>query len=207
MADGTIRPSRRSSKGARAITAGALVFAIGGVLLIAQLFDQQRGGVPGAEQPAERMEPSFFTGNIGASGSSISEASHAVRDDGVVIVTGEGYGGIEFITNDPRITGKLSMLKNEADYREGALADSPTSEVGTIRSGLFRIVNDDDAWEGPVTNLQLQNLERELDEGWLTGERDDEGLMAYVVIENLGAIRGHITPDGPPPVPTEMPTP
>ena len=45
----------------KAITAGALVFAIGGVLLVAQPFDQQ-SAVPGAE--TEAIAPTWVTGTV-----------------------------------------------------------------------------------------------------------------------------------------------
>ena len=46
----------------KAITAGALVFALGGVLLIAQPFDQQGGSVPGAATDADIVPPVEVTG-------------------------------------------------------------------------------------------------------------------------------------------------
>ena len=51
---------------AKAITAGAFVFAIGGVLLIAQPFGQQQGSVPGAESGDAEAAASAtsFTGTI-----------------------------------------------------------------------------------------------------------------------------------------------
>ena len=49
---------------AKAITAGALVFAIGGVLLIAQPFDQQGGSVPGAATDTEVVPATWVTGDV-----------------------------------------------------------------------------------------------------------------------------------------------
>lgn len=46
----------------KAITAGALVFAIGGALLIAQPFGQPDGSVPGAATDAEAAAPVEVTG-------------------------------------------------------------------------------------------------------------------------------------------------
>jgi hypothetical protein len=51
---------------AKAITAGALVFALGGVLLIAQPFDQQGGGVPGAATDTEFIPPVVVNGWVGS---------------------------------------------------------------------------------------------------------------------------------------------
>ena len=47
----------------KAITAGALVFALGGVMLIAQPFGQQ-GSVPGAETDTEAEAPAWVTGTL-----------------------------------------------------------------------------------------------------------------------------------------------
>jgi len=58
------RRTRSMFSPAKAITAGALVFAIGGVLLIAQPFDQQGGSVPGAATDIERAAPVEFTGRF-----------------------------------------------------------------------------------------------------------------------------------------------
>jgi hypothetical protein len=45
----------------KAITAGALIFAIGGAFLIAQPFGQQGGSVPGAVTDTEAMRPALVT--------------------------------------------------------------------------------------------------------------------------------------------------
>ena len=131
----------------KAITAGALVFGIGGVMLIAQPFGQQ-SSVPGAEVPAEGMEPAFFTGTLGGGWTPIGQGTVETRADGVIVTSGEGFANIEFTTNDPRMTGRLSMMKTEEDYREGVLDDSPTGEIGAMRMGWFRIDNEDGSWSG-----------------------------------------------------------
>ena len=55
----------------KAITASALIFALGGVLLIAQPFDQE-GSVPGAEQATDYPDPvyvtAYYTGGGGNDG-------------------------------------------------------------------------------------------------------------------------------------------
>ena len=69
----------------------------------------------------------------------------------------------------------------------------------------MRIVNDDGSWEGAFTNLQIDNLGFEESAGWLTGADAYEGLTAYVVwVFEDGMFRGHITAEGPPPMP-ELP--
>ena len=61
----------------KAITAGALVFAIGGVMLIAQPFDQQVGSVPGAATDDPALAPSFYSGTLGDDWIDQRRARHA----------------------------------------------------------------------------------------------------------------------------------
>jgi hypothetical protein len=84
---------------AKAITAGALVFAIGGVLLIAQPFDQQGEHVPGAATDAEPTPPVEVIGQM------------------------RFVGGVEkWTTDDPRLTGHATW-----DPAEGFPNDPPPS--------------------------------------------------------------------------------
>ena len=191
---------------AKAITAGALVFAIGGVMLIAQPFDQQVGSVPGAATADPAMAPSFFSGVIGDEWITNAEPVTMRRDDGVVDGTGESYT-FPWEANDPRISGTATIVTNETDYRVGAATLAPTGDTGTVRAGLISIVNEDGSWEGPFTNLQVENLGLASTSGWLTGTDAYEGLSAYVVWSFPGenTFYGHITAEGPPPVPETLP--
>jgi hypothetical protein len=190
---------------AKAITAGALVFALGGVLLVAQPFDQQ-GNVPGAATDDPALAPSFFSGAIAGEWTTNSEPVVERRDDGVLAGTGESYT-FPWEANDPRISGTATISTNETDYREGASTLAPTGDVGTIRTGLIRIVNDEGSWEGEVQNLQLENVGFASASGWLTGANAYEGLRAYVVwsFPGDGTFHGHITAEGPPPAPESPP--
>jgi hypothetical protein len=74
------------------MTAGALVFGIGGVLLIAQPFGQQSPGVPGATTNDPAMAPSSFSGAIsGGDWTTNSVGVGERREDGVLVGTGESY--------------------------------------------------------------------------------------------------------------------
>ena len=190
---------------AKAITAGALVFAIGGVMLIAQPFDQQ-GSVPGAATADPAMAPSFFSGTIGDDWITNAEPVTERRDDGVVDGTGESYT-FPWEANDPRISGTATIVTNETDYRVGATPLVATGDVGTVRTGLISIVNDDGSWEGLFTNLQVENLGLASTSGWLTGTDAYEGLSAYVVWSFPGenTFYGHITAEGPPSAPEVLP--
>jgi hypothetical protein len=189
----------------KAITAGALIFAIGGVLLVAQPFDRQVSSVPGAATDDPAMAPSFFSGAVGDDWTENAMPVVERREDGVVDGTGESYT-FPWDANDPRITGSATIITNETDYREGTTTLAPTGDVGTIRTGLLRIVNDDGSWEGEFENLQVENLGFASASGWLTGTDAYEGLSAYVVwlFPGDNTFAGHITAEGPPPVP-ELP--
>jgi hypothetical protein len=84
----------------KAITAGALVFAIGGAFLIAQPFDQPGGSVPGAATDAEAARTVEVTGQV--------------RFSGI-------YESVEtWVTNDPRLTGTGKWVPTEGHRMERA---------------------------------------------------------------------------------------
>jgi hypothetical protein len=71
----------------KAVTAGALVFALGGMLLIAQPFDQQEAGIPGAQPP----ELSGVTVTV----------TQQCED--------VGHAGCDWTASDPRLTGIVAV--------------------------------------------------------------------------------------------------
>ena len=90
----------------------------------------------------------------------------------------------------------------------GAISDSATGVTGVIGSSIVRVVNDDGAWEGTLDSITMEDEGTDQVSGWLVGEGAYEGLMAYVVIDYntpCCQLSGHITPEGPPPVPDELP--
>ena len=189
----------------KVITAGAIIFAIGGVMVIAQPFEQQ-GSVPGAATDDLAMAPSFFSGTLGDEWIVNAEPVTMRRVDGVVDGTGESYT-FPWQANDPRIAGTATIVTNETDYRVGATSLAPTGDVGTVRTFSVRIVNDEGSWEGPLQDLQVENLDSASASGWLTGTDAYEGLSAYVVWSFPGenTFYGHITAEGPPPAPEALP--
>jgi hypothetical protein len=80
----------------RAMIIGALVFALGGVFLIAGPFDRQGGSVPGAATDVEATAPppSEMTGAWGGS-------TATVLPDGRVLLTGWGAEGVSADLYDP----------------------------------------------------------------------------------------------------------
>jgi len=190
----------------KTIVAAALVFGLGGVLLVAQPFERP-SGMPGAATDDPAMAPSFFSGTTNDWNTIAAPVSER-HDDGVVDGTG-GADTFTWIANDPRIAGTATMVMNETDYRDAATALAPTGEIGVIRAAVLRIVNDGGSWEGPLTWLELADPELVSISGLLTGTDAYEGLSAYVVWSyGTGPGRdlwGHITPEGPPPVPDSLP--
>jgi hypothetical protein len=188
---------------AKVIAVGTLAVAIGSVALITQPFDRQ-GVTPGAATDDPAMAPSFFAGTPDdwVQNAGVTER----RANGVIDGTGENYT-LSWDADDPRISGIATMISNDTDYREGATGMAPTGHRGTIRTLLIRIANDDGSWEGPLQLLAIDNPESSSAAGWLTGSGAYEGLTAYLVWPEIlsgSGFHGHITAEGPPPVP-ELP--
>jgi hypothetical protein len=96
---------------AKAITAGALVFAIGGVMLVAQPF-QQPDIAPGAE--TEAAAPTWVTGSMQHVDGSCSETGSSASDG----VSRHSYQcTFAWTASDPRLTGDASNLWTEDAYR------------------------------------------------------------------------------------------
>ena len=160
-----------------------------------------------AAQSEDPMAPSFFSGDGGLDAVMLAGGTSETRSDGVVVETGGGFSA-RWATNDPRIDGLMTNSGSTMDYREGGLGDSPTGLTGAISSSLVRVVNDDGAWEGTLDFLTMQEVGTSQGSGWLVGEGAYEGLKAYVVIDYNSPccqMSGHITPEGPPPVPETLP--
>ena len=186
----------------KAIIAGAIVAALGGVMLISQPFEQ-RGSVPGAATDDPVRAPSFFSGSVEMDTN--TEPIMERRDDGVVVGTGESHT-VSWDSNDPRISGTGTYTLNKADYGEGATTLADTGDVGTILTGLLHIANDEGSWEGVLQHLYIPNDDWSNAAGWLSGTGAYEGLSAYVVWWDMtDGIHGHITAEGPPPAPDRDP--
>ena len=159
-------------------------------------------GVAGQDEPADPMAPSFFAGTVSDDWTYVTEGTQEPRPDGVVHYDGYVFS-FPWESDEPRISGTATQVTNGTDYRDGATTLAPTGLDGVVRTAFMRIVNDDGAWEGPLWNLQIDDLDYfEVTAGWLTGTGSYEGLSAYVVWDvSNGAFRGHITAEGPPSTP------
>lgn len=121
-----------------AITAGALVVAIGGAFLIAQPFGQQGGSVPGAATDAEALRPALITGTM---------VHHNPSWE---------TGRVE--ASDPRLTGDVTLDGTLESIPDPIVPDVEGVDVGEFARfgaelfwGSLRIENDAGTWEGRFT--------------------------------------------------------
>jgi hypothetical protein len=161
---------------AKAITAGALVFAIGGAFLIAQPFQQQTS-VPGAEgETTEPVPPAIVTGAQLGVGEPVQEPVDTVVG-GVTQGRGSVIAGDQFEADDPRLTGSFSQTVN-GDLR--MIGDAAVILI----SPSMRIENDEGAWSGQCDLLVIADGEPDPFACLFSGEGAYDGLSAYLVFEN-----------------------
>lgn len=159
-----------------AITAGALAVALGGVLLVAQPFEQ-RGSAPAAE--GEPVAPTWVTGTISyaplCTGPD-SEQDGAVRHDWNVVCSPQGWR-----SENPRFTGEVSARWNEDVFQtdEGILS---------VSTGAYYLRNDDGGWACSTSSLvKGSGLFSEAltgDTVRCAGEGGYEGLSALLVAQD-----------------------
>jgi len=179
----------------KAITAGAVVFALGGAFLIGQSFDQQ-SSMPGAESEPEVAAPVEFTAKWAFGPDVRSEAMEAV---GSVVTTRGGAWRPRVITqaSDPRLQGTLSIAANSNQYA--------ATGGGEVWNYAFRIENEEGAWQQmPTINLDTGDGDLNTTTGVLVGEGGYAGLIA--VFDNLSEnstwdLHGYIIDGELPPAP------
>jgi hypothetical protein len=155
----------------KAITAGALVFAIGGVLLISQPFDQQGGSLPGAATDADidPMAPALTSGSMTIADDEPESWEETVQD-GIQREQWVDVATVEM--SDPRLTGMLTLeyTKQRFDHDDTDLA-----------WGIVRLENDTGDWEGKmVQTSDLATGGHEVAYYELVGSGAYEGLSAIV---------------------------
>ena len=180
---------------AKAITAGALVFALGGVLLIAQPFEQQGGRVPGAATDAERAEPVEFTGSWGFGG---AEVRAATVDGSDPTRYRDGVDNLRIIepASDPSFVGDVTVAYNYDEYR--------STGARQVTSRAFSVENDVGTWRG-VPHFSLTDptgAETGATQVFI-GERGYEGLYAVAELTTTPRqgvdVHGFIFEGEPPP--------
>ncbi len=155
----------------KAITAGAIMFAIGGVLLIAQPFNQQ-SSVPGAATDvSETVRPALITGTVV---SSDRLSGGTTRGEGIGILT-EGYTSTAvWEASDERLSGEVTYAGNWLTYA----VPNMTAEAGT-----FVLVNEGGRWVGQTTALTNESGIDDSDTIMFIGEDGYEGQTARVIID------------------------
>ena len=123
----------------KAIAASALAFAIGGTLLIAQPFDQQGSGVPGAEGDTVSVAATWVTGTVSlaafCSAPTASTSEAGVQPE----LLSSQCGPQRWSTSDPRLTGTATEIWNDAMYEvDGATV--------SVRAGIYDVQNESGGW-------------------------------------------------------------
>ena len=120
----------------KAIVTGALVFATGGALLIAQSFDPDSSHTPGADGDTVSMDTAWVTGTLlHAAGCTMPERT---TDDGIVHERGYRCESQIWETDDPRLNGRATPSWNADVYRLGP-------DVSVL-NGIWEVVTDDGGW-------------------------------------------------------------
>jgi hypothetical protein len=192
---------------AKAITAAALVFGIGSVLLIAQPFDPQGGTTPGAATDVVPQPPAEFSGQvvcgppIGVGGNG-SETKVDIVEEGLVLTRYRGGTWRQTIeVSDPRLEGDIYQRWESDGY---AVPDGETGP--TVAAMRWRIENDEGAWQGGQSELVLSDGTQLQSLTTLTGEAAYEGLTALMSVVGFeegctADIRGVIVEGVPAPEP------
>ena len=115
----------------KAITAGALVFALGGVLLIAQPFGQQGsvpGGAPGAVTESPSPSPEVPVSVSGKVTEETNRSFPTPRSEGGIWYVDDAWWTITWEASDPRLSGEGTWSANWHEVENG---------TGTIGANTF----------------------------------------------------------------------
>jgi hypothetical protein len=164
----------------KALIAGAVVFGIGGVMLIAQPLDQQGAFVPGAAAPVPPVE---VTGS-GTGGPCPNEGTVAEGES--VRSTRDGYCNPFWNMSDPRLNGTVTWAANEDEF----LLDDNGLNVSVVG---VSIVNEEGAWRMlPEVRFETPDVVPGAVPAQfvLVGEGAYEGLYAVLASTDLGSTNG-----------------
>jgi len=170
---------------AKAITAGALVFATVGAFLIAQPF-QQPSVAPGAEADeatTQPVPPTIVRGGMVDWGEGNYEAETQTEMDGYQQRRGLRFDGARFEMDDPRLTGDVSY-ENVSNWYWQTVEESG----GALFATNWLIENEEGSWSSSCTSLQIMDPmpEPHVSNCLYTGAGAYEGLSAYLVMELFG---------------------
>jgi len=174
---------------AKAIIGGVVVFAIGGVMLIAQPYGQQAEVAPGAES-AEFVEPVKFTAVITPG----PWVSYETCEDigGMRQCQGEAWTPDITEVSDPRLDGEMTDSANTNKWPGQPMLATET----------FRITNENGAWQGSFPSVyDSYSVSSGAQSVVLVGEGDYEGLYAWMDVTDWSAITGVVFSYPPPEAP------
>jgi hypothetical protein len=176
----------------KAIAAGALVFAIGGALLIAQPFGQQAENAPAAEV-GDYAEPVKFTLVLTPGAPTVSPTCEVIR--GMTACRGMVSPVMISEVSDPRLAGSMTAVENRNQWPL-----QPWWVTITLR-----ISNDDGAWQGSFIGTS-EGSQKGRASVVLDGEDAYEGLYALMDMSDLSAVNGVIFAAPPPEAPVLPPS-
>jgi len=185
----------------KAITAGAIVFAIGGAFLIAQPFDQQGSGVPGAESGVAAA-PAWVTATVQFSQN--CDFGDTATEDGVTQERGMNCQGQTWTSDDPRLDGTSNAASNADSFDvdgQGYSLVTSAIEVFTDEGG-WQCTNADRVVSPADTLHQTSRFDG--DRFSCVGTGGYEGLSAILVAEWPGfnnTVEGLIFSGEMPPMP------
>ena len=174
---------------AKAITSAALVFGIGGVLLIAQPFGQRAEVAPGAES-ADFVEPVKFTAVL-TPGPEVQKPT-CERIGGMTQCLGQAWTPYITEVSDPRLDGVMTLTANMNQW--------PLQPMLAMET--YRITNEDGAWQGSFPSVYESFSDTAGAQSVvLVGEGDYEGLYAWMDVTDWSAINGVVFSYPPPEAP------
>lgn len=121
----------------KAVTAGAIVFAIGGAFLIAQPFDQQGSGVPGAASGVAAA-PAWVTATVQFSQN--CDFGDTATEDGVTQERGMNCQGQTWTSDDPRLHGTSNAASNAVSFEVDGQGYS-------LVTSTIEVITDDGGWQ------------------------------------------------------------
>ena len=188
---------------AKAITAGAIVFALGGVLLIAQPFDQQGGSVPGAATDTEVVPATWVTGSVAFA----TSCSGPTREDDAGVRRERDYlcEPQRWTSSDPRLTGEAAAHWNADVYEPDGDAPGFSISVTTL---AYYLRNEAGGWACRTNMLsQVSGFGAEhqaAETAMCVGDGENDGLSAILVLDfatSPATFVGLIFPGDAPPLP------
>jgi hypothetical protein len=161
----------------KARIAGAFVFAVGGALIVAPLYEQ--GSVLGAD--AEAMTPKRVTGNIIYAPRPCTEPD-SEQDGAVLRLRNRVCSPMRWMSSDPRLSGTVTLVESEDVYQmdDGIVSVTSVAEFvsndegGWVCSGgaLYEGSGDDGTYVGtPMSTC--------------SGQDGYEGLSAVLVFDTV----------------------